>query len=188
MRKTLLLVCAALLVSAPAAVAQVDTVTVCDVQDGTEIVGTEVFIDSVIVTAIDLKPSTFGYWVQQNRPCKIYADYSYSGVLVYCDQARPDTMGGGGGLEIGDLVQVRGYIQEYPSGGVPSVTEIQGSSDMYAAWVKILAEDYGEPHGKYQGRSITSARNAHEAQSIPEQDNDLGQNTMMVLSQLRGTL
>ncbi|MCK4546349.1 MAG: T9SS type A sorting domain-containing protein, partial [Candidatus Eisenbacteria sp.] len=66
------------------------------------------------------------------------------GVMVYMSYARPDTIGGVG-IEIGDLVSVRGTIEEYPSGGVPSVTEIAGPPDAYAPVVNIIQQDFGVP-------------------------------------------
>lgn len=144
MRKTLVLFGAVLLLTAPAVYAQApDTTTVCKIQDGTYGVGSHVFIDSVLVTALDLKPSTYGFWIEEREPCASYPNREYSGVLVYMSYARPDTIEGVG-VEPGDLVSVRGGVEEYPDAG-PSVTEVTNPPDAYAPAVHIIQKSYGMP-------------------------------------------
>jgi hypothetical protein len=118
--------------------------TLCKIQDGTIPTATEVFVDSVVVTAIDMKPSTYGFWAQHPQPCSGYPNRQYSGVLVYMSYANPDTVDGVG-LDVGDLVRVRGRVREYPTGGVPSVTEIDYPADAYAPVVHIIQKAYGMP-------------------------------------------
>ena len=59
MRKVILLASAVLFLAAPLAYGQAVHTTACKVQDGTIPVNTEVFIDSLVVTGMDLKPSTY---------------------------------------------------------------------------------------------------------------------------------
>jgi|GEM_PF-2544654 len=143
MRKTLALTCGVLVLAASVAYGQQQT-TICKIQDGSIPLNTEVFVDSVVVTAIDMKPSTYGFWAQHPQPCADYPNREYSGILVYMSYALPDTIEGIG-VEPGDLVSVRGNYTEYPSGGVPSVSEITYPDDAYAPAVHIIQEDYGMP-------------------------------------------
>jgi hypothetical protein len=80
--------------------------TIYLIQQGTYAVGTNVEVDSVIVTGVDLKPTTFGFTAQE------LPGGPYSGILCYMSYDRPDTVSGGG-IEIGDIVRVRGYYDEY---------------------------------------------------------------------------
>ncbi len=108
--------------------AQQDTlVTIYDIQQGRIPVETAVTVDSIIVTAIDLKPTTYGFNAQER------AGGAYSGILCYMGKERPDTVGGVG-LDIGDLVRVSGTYEEYNDH-----SEIQVTS------VEILQKGYGEP-------------------------------------------
>ncbi|MGQ9603490.1 MAG: FlgD immunoglobulin-like domain containing protein [bacterium] len=84
----------------------IDTTTVYEIQQGMFPVGTMVYVDSVIVTAIDLVPTTFGFHVQELN------GGPYSGILCYMQYQRPDTVDGVG-LEVGDLVKVWGRYGEY---------------------------------------------------------------------------
>ncbi|MDI6809865.1 MAG: T9SS type A sorting domain-containing protein [Candidatus Eisenbacteria bacterium] len=88
-------------------------VTDCyQIQYGTWPVGTAVTVNNVVVTGRDLKPTTYGIWVQEQ------GGGAFSGVMVYCG-ANPPT------VEIGDIVNVSGTTAEYPAGGNPlTVTEI----------------------------------------------------------------
>lgn len=144
MRKAILLASAVLLLAAPLAYGQPIQTTACEIQQGTIPVNTEVFIDSLVITAVDNKPSTFGMWAEHPQPCSGYPNRAYSAIEIYMDHARLDTIGGIG-VEIGDLISVRGSYQEYPAGGVPSRTEIDAPADSYAPRVTIIKEGFGVP-------------------------------------------
>lgn len=109
----------------------IENTTVYDIQRGTFPVGTWVLVDSVIVTAIDLVPTTFGFHVQER------GGGPYSGILCYMQYQRPDTVGGVG-LEVGDLVRVWGRYGEY-----------NRHSEIETYWsgggIQILQKHYGEP-------------------------------------------
>jgi hypothetical protein len=115
------------LMLAASTAAQPVTATIYEIQQGSHLPDTYVFIDSVVVTSIDLKPNTYGFTAQERD------GGPWSGILCYMDAARPDTIDGIG-LELGDLVWVRGYYQEYFG-----VSEIQFEK------AHIITEGYGEP-------------------------------------------
>ncbi|MFZ1946319.1 MAG: T9SS type A sorting domain-containing protein [bacterium] len=135
MKQVVLLATVVLLASlalAPQAGAVLHECTVYDIQMGMIPVGDSVHVDSVIVTAIDAKPTTYGITVQE------IPGGPYSGVLAYMGGQRPDTVGGVG-LACGDLVTVVGRIAEYAAGSASgTLTEID--------WVHVtlVQEDYGE--------------------------------------------
>ncbi len=122
-----IVVCALLV---PAALfAQYTPTTIYQIQQGTIPVGTLVEVDSVVVTAMDLKPNTYGFLGQE------IPGGPWSGVLFYCDTIEPKATWN---IEVGDLVAVRGTHVEYPTGG-SRVTEVVPDT----AWV--IEEGYGEP-------------------------------------------
>jgi len=114
----------------PAAVfAQYTPATIYEIQQGIIPVGTDVEVDSVVVTALDLKPNTYGFVAQE------LAGGPWSGVLCYSIGVEPNAAWG---IDVGDLVTVRGTHAEYPTSG-SRVTEVTVDT----AWVVV--EDYGEP-------------------------------------------
>lgn len=128
MRIAVVIVLCTLLV--PAAVfAQYTPATIYEIQQGIIPVGTDVEVDSVVVTALDLKPDTYGFLAQE------LAGGPWSGVLCYSIGVEPNATWG---IDVGDLVTVRGTHAEYPSSG-SRVTEVTVDT----AWVVV--EDYGEP-------------------------------------------
>ncbi len=101
------------------------------VQGGYYTVGDTVRVDSVVVNAIDLKPTTFALMIQER------AGGPYSGVMAYLAGARPDTLLGG--ISVGDMVTVQGIYTEYAAGSVAgTVTEIDYCT------VTMVQQDYGE--------------------------------------------
>ena len=115
------------LILAASVLAQPDTTTIYDIQQGNHLPDTYVFVNNVVVTAIDRKPNTYGFTAQE------IGGGPYSGILVYMDAASPDTIDGIG-IELGDLVWVRGYYQEY-----------FGVSELQFEKAHIITEDFGEP-------------------------------------------
>ena len=107
-----------------------DTTTVYLIQQGVYPINTPVFVDSVIVTAVDLKPTTFGFHIQER------GGGPYSGILYYTRYVRPDTIGGVG-VQVGDLVRVWGTYDEYNNH-----SEITMGSDGH---VEIIQKGYGAP-------------------------------------------
>ncbi len=107
-----------------------DTTTVYEIQQGRFPVGTMVYVDSVIVTAIDLVPTTFGFHVQE------LGGGPYSGILCYMQYQRPDTVGGVG-LSVGDLVAVWGRYGEYNRH-----SEIE---PYLGGGVRIIQKNFAEP-------------------------------------------
>jgi hypothetical protein len=121
------MVCALLV---PAALfAQYTPTTIYLIQQGAYPVGTDVEVDSVVVTAMDLKPDTYGFLAQE------IPGGPWSGVLCYCSGTEPYATYN---IEVGDLVTVRGTYEEYPSSG-SRVTELAVDT----AWVEV--KGYGEP-------------------------------------------
>jgi hypothetical protein len=117
---------------APQAGAVVDSCTVYDIQMGLIPVGDSVYVDSVIVTAIDLKPDTYGITVQE------IDGGPFGGALAYMGYQRPDTVGGVG-LACGDMVNVLGRVAEYTAGSTSgTLTEIDWCR------VTLVQEDYGQ--------------------------------------------
>jgi hypothetical protein len=135
--KQVLLVAAVALVAAlalaPQASAVLHVTDVYHIQMGYIPVGDSVSVDSLIVTTIDMKPTTYGVTAQE------IAGGPYSGVLVYMNAQRPDTVGGVG-LDPGDLISVVGVVAEYAAGSIAgTVTEID-----YVK-VTLVQKNYGEP-------------------------------------------
>ncbi len=122
------IVACALLVPA-ALLAQYTPTTIYDIQQGIIPVGTDVEVDSVVVTGLDLKPTTYGFLAQE------IAGGPWSGVLCYTNDVDPYATWD---IEVGDLVAVQGTHAEYPTTG-SRVTEI----DVDNAW--IITKGYGEP-------------------------------------------
>jgi hypothetical protein len=92
------LICAILVPSV--ALGVVTKTTIYQVQQGMFSIGDSVRVDSVIVTNYDGKPTTYGFHIQEQ------AGGPWSGILAYCGYHLPD-------VEIGDLVNVVGYYDEY---------------------------------------------------------------------------
>jgi hypothetical protein len=110
-----------ILVMAAGVCAQYDsTATIYLVQQETYPIGYNVYVDSVIVTALDLKPTTFGFHAQE------IPGGAYSGVLCYMSYDVPT-------VQVGDMVEVWGYYDEYNNH-----TEIQVDS------VAVIQAGWGE--------------------------------------------
>jgi len=105
------------------ALGAVTKTTIYQVQQGAFTIGDSVRVDSVIVTNYDDKPTTYGFHIQEQ------GGGPWSGILAYCDRHLPD-------VEIGDLVTVVGYYDEYNNH-----SEIQIDASGYT----VIEEDYGTP-------------------------------------------
>jgi hypothetical protein len=117
---------------APQAGAVLHNCTIYDIQQGFIPVGDSVYVDSVIVTTIDMKPTTYGITVQE------IPGGPYGGVLAYMAYQRPDTVGGVG-LACGDMVTVVGRVAEFTASSISgTLTEIDYCT------VTLVQEDYGE--------------------------------------------
>ncbi len=117
------------MVFAGAADAGVHTTTVYSIQQGLIPQQDTVYVDSLVVTAVDLKPTTFGFHAQER------AGGPYSGILCYMGYEEPDTVDGVG-LEVGDLVNVWGVYDEYNNH-----SEIL----IWRGGVHIVEKGYGAP-------------------------------------------
>jgi hypothetical protein len=95
--------------------------TIYLLQQDTYPVGTDVYVDSVVVTAVDSKATTYGFHAQE------LPGGPWSGILCYLSYTLPT-------VEIGDMVEVWGYYDLYNNH-----SEIQVDS------VKIIEAGYGEP-------------------------------------------
>ncbi len=98
-----------------------DTTTVYLLQQDVYPQYTDVYVDSVVVTAVDSKPTTYGFHAQE------LAGGPWSGILCYLSYTLPT-------VDIGDMVEVWGYYDLYNNH-----SEIQVDS------VKIIQADYGCP-------------------------------------------
>lgn len=95
-------------------------------------VGDSVSVDNLVVTTIDMKPTTYGITAQE------IAGGAYSGVMCYLSGQRPDTIGGVG-LACGDLISVVGRVAEYTAQSLAgTVTEIDYCK------ITITQKGYGE--------------------------------------------
>ncbi len=127
MRKILVLMGVAVLMATPAS-AQLVT-TLCDVNLGNVIIGTEVWIDSLVVQAIDVKPTTYGLYCQEANGCPGYANGEWSGALVYMGADYPEVV-------VGDLISVSGTYEEYND-----LTEIDNVTN---ETVTLIQAGYGQ--------------------------------------------
>jgi len=119
----------AVLALVPQASAVIYDTDIYHVQQAYFVVNDTVRVDSVIVTAIDLKPTTYGLLIQER------AGGPFSGILAYLGGTRPDTLLGG--IHMGDMVTVQGRYAEYTTGtGV--VSEIDWCT------VTMVQAGYGE--------------------------------------------
>jgi hypothetical protein len=128
----------------PQASALVNDTDIYHVQGGYFVVGDTVRVDSVVVTAIDLKPSTYALMIEER------ARGPFSGIMAYLSGVRPDTLLGG--VHIGDMITVKGIYTEYaassPSGTVSeidycTVTMVQAGYGELAP-VFLSCHDIGE--------------------------------------------
>lgn len=108
-----------------AALAVFTQTTVYAIQQGEFEIGDSVRVDSVVVTNVDMTP-TYGFHVQEQ------AGGPYSGILVYCASVRPD-------VEVGDLVSVWGYYDEYNNH-----SEIQITGAVTGGY-EIITANFGAP-------------------------------------------
>jgi hypothetical protein len=139
----------------PQASAVIHDTTIYEIQMGNIPLGDSVRVDSVIVTALDLKPTTYGFTAQE------IPGGPYSGILVYSGGIRPDTLGGGVGVVPGDMVTVVGRYAEYTTGSgtvseidLPTITIVQKGYGELAPQLMSCADladslptgpDFGEP-------------------------------------------
>ena len=119
----LVLICI-MLVPAAALAAGYNPTTIYDIQQGAWQVGDSVLVDSVVVTNIDLKATTYGFHAQER------GGGPWSGILVYCSGTPP-------AVEIGDLVRVWGDYDEYYD---HSEIQTEGHHD---GGYEILVPNYG---------------------------------------------
>lgn len=80
---------------------------------GHPVVGDTMKYVGKIITAIDTKPNSFGFWIEEP------AAGAYSGVLVYTGTDNPFAAG----YRVGDIVTVQGLYAEFGSAGI-TLTEV----------------------------------------------------------------
>jgi hypothetical protein len=112
-----------------AVLAQYTPTTIYAVQQHMFPVNTDVQVTNVVVTAVDLKPTTYGF-VAQEIP-----GGPWSGILCYTSSTDPYATWD---VEVGDLVEVLGTYTEYPATG-SQVSEIDVDD------VTIITKGYGAP-------------------------------------------
>jgi hypothetical protein len=120
------LVCvfALLALGACAEAQEYDTTTVYLIQQGNYTAGVDyVYVDSVVVTAVDRKATTYGFHVQERD------GGPWSGILCYLNADIPT-------VNEGDLVAVKGLYQEY---------FYHSEIDLDNADVTLIQADYGMP-------------------------------------------
>ena len=105
------------------ALGAVTKTTIYQIQQGMFTVGDSVRVDSVIVTNYDGNPTTYGFHIQHEE------GGPWSGILAYCGSHLPS-------VEIGDLVSVVGYYDEYNNH-----SEIQLDANGYT----VITPSYGAP-------------------------------------------
>ncbi|KPJ61076.1 MAG: hypothetical protein AMJ46_03680 [Latescibacteria bacterium DG_63] len=72
-------------------------------------VGDSVRITDVVVTALDIRPNTHGFWVQEQPGSDPLYPY-YSGIAIYTQSTFPT------GVQLGDIMTVKGVYAEYGPG------------------------------------------------------------------------
>jgi hypothetical protein len=133
MRSALAIAICVLVVWSAAAYAEYTTTTIYNIQQGMHAAGDSVRVENVVVTALDLKPTTYGFMAQE------VDGGPWSAILVYTSGIQPYNTWS---LEVGDMVTVQGIYAEYLPASASSVSEI----NVYNAGdVTIVTEDYGEP-------------------------------------------
>ncbi|MFH1219167.1 MAG: FlgD immunoglobulin-like domain containing protein [Candidatus Eisenbacteria bacterium] len=133
MKQALFVAVVAVLVSlalVPQASAVIHNTTIYQVQQGFIPLADTVVVDSVVVTALDLRSTTYGFLAEER------GRGPFSGILVYMGYQRPDTIGGVGVVP-GDLVRVQGRYSEYTAGN-GTVSEIDYPT------IQIIQKGYGE--------------------------------------------
>ncbi|HVP58700.1 MAG TPA: FlgD immunoglobulin-like domain containing protein, partial [bacterium] len=95
------------------------------------VVGDTVRVDSVVVEAIDLKPTTYALMIEER------AGGPYSGIMAYLAGTRPDTLLGG--IHIGDMITVQGVYTEYTAGSTAGTV-----SEIDYCTVTMVHAGYGE--------------------------------------------
>jgi hypothetical protein len=125
-----LVVLASLALAAQAS-AVINETDIYHVQGGYFVVGDTVRVDSVVVTAIDLKPTTYALMIEER------ARGPYSGIMAYLAGIRPDTLLGG--IHIGDMITVKGIYTEYAAGSAAGTV-----SEIDYCTVTMVQAGYGE--------------------------------------------
>ena len=133
MRSALAVAICVLVVWSAAAYAEYTTTTIYNIQQGMFAPNDSVRVVNVVVTAVDLKPTTYGFTAQE------VGGGPWSGILVYTSSRQPYDLWN---VEVGDMVTVQGIYAEYPTASASSVSEINTTTD---GDVTMVMKDYGEP-------------------------------------------
>lgn len=88
------------------AAAQVET-TIYALQQDMHTIGEDVLIDSVVVIGVDVRPSTYGVYVQEPD------GGPYSGILCYTSGTFPAYECSGGAVKVGDLINATGQYSDF---------------------------------------------------------------------------
>jgi FlgD Ig-like domain len=94
------------LVAGPAAAVITDT-TIYNIQQGLVALNDTVRVQNVVVTGVDVKPSTFGVYIQEQ------AGGAYSGILAYRGGVFPAYANSADPVTVGDVVTVVGWYTEF---------------------------------------------------------------------------
>lgn len=106
-QRFLVLGCWCLAVGVTPAQAVFTETTIYALQQDLHAIGDSVLVDSVIVIGIDIRPSTYGVYVQEP------AGGPYSGILAYRAGTFPAYDNSGDAVAVGDLIDVRGRYADF---------------------------------------------------------------------------
>jgi hypothetical protein len=135
MKSALAVAVCVLVIWSTGAYAEYTTTTIYNIQQGMSAINDSVRVENVVVTALDLKPTTYGFLAQE------VAGGPWSGILVYTAGIQPyDTWN----LEVGDMVTVSGIYTEYES-PYPSPSRVSEINVYNAGDVTMVDKGYGEP-------------------------------------------
>jgi predicted extracellular nuclease len=105
------LVVVALLIGVGVADAQIVDTTIYAIQqgmqDGSVLPGDSVRVTSVVVIGVDVRPSTFGVYIQEQ------GGGAWSGILAYRSSNFPAYENTGDAVQIGDVIDVEGEIDDF---------------------------------------------------------------------------
>lgn len=94
---------------APAHAIITDT-TIYDIRQGMHAINDTVRVHSVVVTGVDVRPTTYGVYVQEQ------AGGPFSGILAYRSSSFPGYENSADPVLVGDVIDVEGVYTEYTSG------------------------------------------------------------------------
>ncbi len=85
--------------------------TIYNIKAGAHAINDSLRINNVVVIGVDVRPGTFGVYVQEQ------AGGAFSGLLAYRGSSFPAYFNSGDAVTVGDIIDVEGRYGEFASGG-----------------------------------------------------------------------